>query len=74
MSYCELIGHLNCDVTIRIRLVYDCVVLIEGCLNIYERSIPVLKTLFRKSEMSFCCLWNERYTGAHNSLSNAHLD
>jgi len=65
MSSCELIGHLNCGVTIRIRLNYDCVVLNERCLNIYERNIPVLKSLFRKPEMPCCCLLGERYAGAH---------
>jgi len=29
MSICELIGHLSCGVTIRIRLSCECVVLIE---------------------------------------------
>jgi len=65
MSSCELIGHLNCDVSIRIRLNCDCVVLIEGCLNIYERNISALKLLFRNPEMACCCLLGERYAGAH---------
>jgi len=65
MSNCELIGHLNCGVTIRIKIHCDCGVLIERCMNIYEINILVLKPLFRKPEMSCCCLLDERYAGAH---------
>jgi len=61
----ELIGHLNCDVPIRIRLIDYRVVLNERCLNIYERTISVLKYSFRKQEILCCCLLGERYAGAH---------
>jgi len=74
MRIVELIGHLKCNVSVRTFSRCCCLNLIERCIDIYERNIPVLKSPCRNPEMSCCCPLSEHYAGAHEYHSNIHCN